>query len=71
MRVKAAIWPFSMASSTACRWMSAQASIRARILGCSSNWNRRQTVGIVAVSITMIIHSSRRPWRGEEYTPTA
>jgi hypothetical protein len=37
--------------------MSAQASIRARILGCSSNRNRRQTVGIVA-SIMMIALSA-------------
>jgi hypothetical protein len=42
----------------ACRWMSAQASIRARILGCSSNRNRRQTVGIVAASIMMIAPSA-------------
>jgi len=38
--------------------MSAQASIRARILGCSSNRNRRQTVGIVAASIMMIAPSA-------------
>ena len=58
MRVKAAIWPFSRASSTACRWMSAQASIRARILGCSSNRNRREPLGIVITSIMMIALSA-------------
>jgi DNA-directed RNA polymerase subunit E'/Rpb7 len=50
---------FAVFQKMACRWMSAQASIRARILGCSSKRNRRQTIGITA-SIMMEVLSAAR-----------
>jgi hypothetical protein len=47
----------------ACRWMSAQASIRARILGCSSNQNRRQIVGIAASTMMEVLSAAPREGR--------
>jgi hypothetical protein len=44
------------------RWMSTRASIRARISERSSNWIRRQTVGI-ATSIMMVALPAMREER--------